>query len=350
MAVLEDKKKDFKCKIANISPESKKRVVYLNLSGGLAYERELLREWGIWDLELIEVQDREGVRPLWELLEGAQGAVIGYDQITAEVAEHLDGVKILALQSIGYNNIDIQAAAKAGICVTNAPGFCAEEVAVHTVGMAIDLVRKITFLDRSVQRGEWEAIQGYPARRIQGMTFGMVFFGAIPQLMAPILRALGMKLLVYAPTKTAEFLEKFGAQKAETLEELLEGADIVSMHTPLCPQTWHMMGWEQFQRMKRDAFFINTARGAVVDEAALVRALKEGQICAAAVDVIEEGERHAKSEIFGLENAVVTPHAAFFSEESYRAAKRIALEQIVCLLCRQTLPENLVNREFLEQR
>ena len=350
MELLEKKKKDSKLKIANSMPKDKKRVVYLNLKSGLTYERELLKQWGVQELELVEMQDESGTRPLWELLEGAQGAVIGYDQITAEIIEHLSEMKILALQSIGYNNIDVEAAAKAGICVTNAPGFCAEEVAVHTVGMAIDLVRKITFLDRSVQRGEWEAIQGYPARRIQGMTFGMVFFGAIPQLMAPMLRALGMKLLVYAPTKTAEFLENFGAQKAETLEELLENADIVSMHTPLCEQTWHMMGEQQFQRMKRDAFFINTARGAVVDEAALVRALKEGQICAAAVDVIEEGEGHAKSEIFGLENAIVTPHAAFFSEESYRAAKRIALEQIVCLLCRQTLPENLVNRALLERR
>ena len=350
MGALKDKKKDIKLEIANFAPESKKRVIYLNLKSGLAYERELLKEWGVRDLELVEIQDQAGDRPLWELLKGAQGAVIGYDQITAQIIEHLSEMKILALQSIGYNNIDVEAAARAGICVTNAPGFCAEEVAVHTVGMAIDLVRKITFLDRSVQRGEWEAMQGYPARRIRGMTFGMVFFGAIPQLMAPMLQALGMKLLVYAPTKTAEFLGEFGAQKAETLEELLENSDIVSMHTPLCEQTWHMMGERQFQRMKRDAFFINTARGAVVDEAALVRALKEGQICAAAVDVIEGGEGQPQSELFGLENAIITPHAAFFSEGSYQAAKRIALEQIVCLLCRQTLPENLVNRALLERK
>ena len=256
-------------------------------------------------------------------------------------------LKIVSLQSIGYNCVDIDAATEHNICVTNIPGFCADEVALHSVGFAIDLARKITFFDRTVQSGKWDPLLGYQTYRLKDKVFGMVFFGEIPKRMVPMLQSLGLKILVYAPTKTKEFLAEYGCEKAETLDELLETSDFVSMHCPLIEGvTYHMMGEEQFKKMKKTAFFINTARGSVVDEPALVKALKEGEIQAAAIDVIED-EATETSELFGLENCILTPHAAFMSEDAFYEGRRRCLEHLAQRLLKklEQRPTNIVNKE-----
>ena len=260
--------------------------------------------------------------------------------------EQLPDLKIVALQSIGYNNVDAAAATQLGICLTNVPGFCAEEVAVHAVGMAIDLVRKISFYDRSVRAGKWDPLIGYKTYRMTGMTFGLVFFGEIPKKMVPILKALGLEVIVYAPTKTKEYIESYGCEKVDTLEELLSRSDFVSLHTPLKPETIHMISEPQLRLMKKSAYLINTARGSVVDEPALVKALREGWIKGAGIDVIED-EVNEKNELFFLENVVITPHAAFISEDSFYDARRRALKQLVMRLSRKVTPEHLVNKDVV---
>ena len=323
------------------------KSVYFNIDDNLDYENSLLKEWGVEDLELVEIKDKEGKKSFVRHLqaEKAEGLVVEYEQVTKEVMEQLPDLKIVSLQSIGYNNVDTKAASELGICITNVPGFCAEEVAVHAVGMAMDLVRKITFLDRSVRAGKWDPLLGYKTYRMSGMTFGLVFFGEIPKKMAPILKALGMKILVYAPTKTKEYLADFGCAKAETLEELLANSDFVSLHTPLTPETRHMISEPRLKLMKKSAFLINTARGSVVDEPALVKALKEGWIKGAGIDVIED-ETNETSELFKLENTVITPHAAFVSEDSFYDARKRALKQLVMLLSWNKAPEYLVNKDM----
>jgi D-3-phosphoglycerate dehydrogenase len=239
--------------------------------------------------------------------------------------------------------VDAAAATERGVCVTNVPGFCAEEVALHAVGFAVDLVRKITYLDRTVRAGKWDPQLGYKTRRITGDTFGMVYFGAIPKLMVPMLKGLGLKVLVFAPTKTEEYLASFGCEKAATLDELLSASDFVSLHTPLMEHTYHMISEPQLRRMKPTAYLINTARGSVVDEPALVRALREGWIKGAGIDVIED-ETNEKSDLFALENTVITPHAAFLSEDSFYDAREKCLRQLVQRLARGERPEFLVNK------
>ena len=324
------------------------KAVYFNIDDNLDYENSLLKEWSVKDLELMEIKDKEGRKSFVQYLqeEKAEGLVVEYEQVTKAVMEQLPDLKIVSLQSIGYNNVDTKAASELGVCITNVPGFCAEEVAVHAVGMAMDLVRKITFYDRSVRAGKWDPLLGYKTCRMSGMTFGMVFFGEIPKKMVPILKALGMKVLVYAPTKTKEFLAEFGCEKAETLEELLKNSDFVSLHTPLTPETRHMISEPQLKLMKNSAFLINTARGSVVDEPALVKALKEGWIKGAGIDVIED-EANETSELFSIENTVITPHAAFISEDSFYDARRRALKQLVMLLSWKKAPEHLVNKDML---
>lgn len=321
------------------------KVVYFNIDDHLDYENGLLKDWGITDLELAEVKDKTSGK-FAEYLQDADGLVVEYEQVTKQVMEQCPKLKIVAVQSIGTNNLEKPAATSRGICLTNAPGFCAEEVAVHTIGMVLDLVRKLTFYDKSVRAGKWDPLIGYKTYRMTGLTYGMVFFGDIPKKMVPILKALGLKILVYAPTKTAEYLGKFGCEKAETLGELLWASDFVSLHCPLIPGvTYHLIGEEQLRQMKPSAFLINTARGSVVDEAALVKALKEGWIKGAGIDVIED-EANEVSELFSLnDNVVITPHAAFLSEDSFYAARRIALEQLVQRLCKKQIPTNLVNKD-----
>lgn len=317
------------------------KVVYYNVDDNLDYENSLLKQWGVSDIELVEIKDPNG--NFTELCQDADGVVVEYEQITREKMDQMPHLKIVSLQSIGYNNVDIEAATEKGICVTNIPGFCTEEVALHTIGLLIDLVRNITFYDRTVRAGHWDPLLAPKTHRITGKTIGLVFFGSIPKAMLPMLKALGLHILVYAPTKTKEYLEEFGCEKADTLERLLRESDFVSMHTPLLPETTHMIGEAELSMMKPSAFFINTARGAVVDEKALVEALKTGKIAGAGIDVIED-ETNEVSDLFQLENTVITPHAAFISEDSFYDGREKALRQLVMRLSEKKAPEFLVNK------
>ncbi|WP_028983785.1 C-terminal binding protein [Sporolactobacillus terrae] len=319
-----------------------KQVLYYNIDDSLDYERQLLTEWKINDLELIEVKDYENRKSFVDYAQDADGVVVEYQQITKGILNQLPHLKIVALQSIGVDNVDLGAATKRGVCVTNCPGFCSKEVALHTIGMIIDLTRKITYFDRTVRQGKWDPRLGYTTHRLEGKTVGLYFFGSIPRAMIPMLQALNVRILAYAPTKTKEFLEAYGVEKAETFDELLTESDIVSLHCPLMDTTQHLISERELKLMKKTAFLINTARGKVVDEAALIKALKGGDIQAAALDVIED-EDTEQSRLFSLENTVITPHAAFVSEDSFYAARKMTLEQLVQRLSADQRPTHLVN-------
>lgn len=321
------------------------RVVYYNIVDTLDYENSLLKKWNISGLDLIEVKNKDDGKTFSDYAEDADGAVVEYESVTRPVLEKLKRCKIIALQSIGYNNIDLPAATEKGICITNAPGFCTEDVALHCVGMLIDLVRNISWFDRRVRAGQWDYESAPPMHRIREKTIGLVFFGSIPKAMVPLLKGLGLRILVYAPTKSAGYLASYGVEKADTLEELLSTSDFVSLHMPLKKETYHMIGEDQLRRMKPTAYLINTARGAVVDENALVSALKAHVIAGAAVDVVEDVVHH-QSDLVGLDSVLITPHTAFLSEESFYSAREIALRQIVECLIERKAPENLVNREL----
>lgn len=336
-----------------------KKVVYYNVDDTLDFENQLLKEWGVDDIELIEFkngEDRDKPEAFLEATKDADGIVVEFFDVNASVIEKMDKCKIVALQAIGYSNVDIDAATEKGMAVTNSPGFCTPEVAVHTVGMMIDLARKITFLDRTTRQGEWNPhLCGPMVKRMAGQTVGLVFFGSIPKYMIPILKSMEMKVTCWAPTKTAEYLAEFGVEKVETLEQLLQESDFVSMHCPLVmkatpgrPSTYHLMGEKEFKMMKPSAYLINTSRGQTIDEAALVKALKEGWIRGAAIDVIED-EATEKTELSKLDNAIVTPHAAFVSVEAFEDARIIALRQLVELLHDGKVPENLVNKAVADK-
>lgn len=323
------------------------KIAYYNISDDLAYERSLLAQWGMGgkvDLADIKTGSNDDADFIASV-EDADGVVIEYYQITNEVMDRLPKLKVVGLQSIGTNMVDKPAATAHGIAVTNAPGFCVQEVAATAVGMIVDLARKITYYDRDVRRGNWEPLDGPMPSRIAGKTVGLVFFGGIPRLMVPALRAFGMNIIAFAPTKTAEFLAGYGVTKVDSLDELLAESDFVSIHTPLIEETHHLIGKRELALMKPTAFLVNTARGAVVDESALVEALRNGTIAGAAVDVIED-EDSERSELKTLDNVVINPHAAFLSEESFYQARAMALEGMVDLLVSGKPPRYLVNKDW----
>ncbi|KAB1660819.1 C-terminal binding protein [Pseudoclavibacter sp. CFCC 13796] len=323
------------------------KVVYFNIPDDLAYERQLLAEWGIADqIDLIEVKTEDN-RPetFLEAAQDADGVIVEYFELTGDVMRQMPNLKIASVQAIGSNNIDSATASELGVAVSNTPGFCVDEVAVHTVGLIIDLSRNISRLDRSVRAGKWDPMDAPMPHRLAGKTVGLVFFGGIPQRMVPMLRALELDVVVFAPTKSAEMLAEFGVRKAESLEELLRESDYVSLHTPLLPETRGLIGTEELGMMKPTAFLINTARGAVVDEKALVSALEAGGLAGAGIDVIED-EDTEQTELRRFENVVITPHAAFLSEESFLQARRQSLQCQIDRLVHGVAPRHLVNRDL----
>lgn len=319
----------------------KKKAIYYNMPGDLEYERLLLKEWQVDDLELVQVTGTNLINDVKE----AASLTLEYTEVNAEILKNLPNLKIIALQSIGTNEIDIETADKEGIYVTNTPGFCAYEVASHVMALLLDISRNISTYNASVKAGIWQPITGNQLHRLQGKTCGLVSLGSIPQALIPMLKGFGINVVFCHSSKTTEEADALGITKCDTLEELLAVSDIVSLHTPLLPTTKNMMDADTFSQMKDGAIFINTARGELVDEAALVNCLRSGKLSAAGLDVLADEANH-QSELIALDNVTITPHVGFLSKESLQESKKIALEQIVMCLTRGVKPAFSVNKNL----
>lgn len=327
------------------------RVLYYTLDGDTGRANEILHSWDMdTQIELIGHAHAPLVEAAPELYAGCKGYIGEFAPVSAEGARHMAqaGIRVAASMSIGLNHMDLAALADAGITVANCPGYCAEDVATHAIALMLDLMRKVTFTNRDVLAGDWNPKAGYPIFRTQGRTLGLVFFGAIARAVAPIAQALGMRVLVWAPTKSAETLADAGCDKAQTLDELLCASDVVSLHCPLIPQTEKLMGTREFALMKPTAYLINTARGPIVDENALVAALDEniatdgaGGIRAAGLDVLAD-ETHPNRALIEHPRVLVTPHAAYDSLEAADNLRIMSLEAVCDVLVRGQRPRHAV--------
>lgn len=320
----------------------KKNVVYYNMPGDLNYENRLLNEWGISDLALTQVTGNN----LIEDVKDAESLTLEYTEVGADTLKHLPNLKIIALQSIGTNEIDIKAADKAGIYVTNTPGFCAYEVASHVMALLLDLSRGISTYNTSVKAGNWTPFIGNELHRLKGKTCGLVSLGSIPLALIPMLKGFGINVVFCHSSKTDKEAEKLGITKCSSLEELLAISDIISLHTPLLPETENMINEETFSQMKDGTILINTARGGLIDEEALIKNLRSKKISAAGLDVLADEANH-NSQLISLENVIVTPHVGFLSKESLMESRRIALEQIVMSLSKGLKPTYTVNKNIV---
>jgi D-3-phosphoglycerate dehydrogenase / 2-oxoglutarate reductase len=241
-----------------------------------------------------------------------------YVPITGEVLDALPRCRLVVRYGVGVDNVDVEAAAARGVWVANVPDYGRDEVADHTLALALAVLRGVVVLDRSVREGSWDLEAARPLRRLSTLSYGVVGCGAIGTAVAGRAAGLGMRVLGYdmPQVRSAPPIERV------PLEELLSSSDVVSLHAALTPDTHHVIGAAALERMRPSAFLVNTARGGLVDAAALLAALDAGELAGAALDVLE-GEppdelgwrlaRHPK--------VVMTPHAAWYSEEAFHTLK-----------------------------
>ncbi|MGI6216943.1 MAG: C-terminal binding protein [Coriobacteriales bacterium] len=322
------------------------KVLYYTLEGNIQRARQILDEMGVSDqIELTGVGHEAYSSPSEQELEGMEAVITELTPIDTAEADLMDkaGIRIVASMSIGINHMDVEELEKMGIWVTNCPGYCAEDVALHAIAMTLDLERQITYGAKLVEKGGWDPRTGYKMRRISGQTMGLVFFGHIGREVAPLAKGLGMDVVVWAPTKTEEYLASFGCRKAETLDELLVQSDVVSLHCPLIPETRDLIGARELSLMKPTAFLINTARGELIDEDALADALDSGTIAAAALDVMRNEAGPRSERLISNPRCVITPHSAYLSEEADDNLRKMSLRSVCDLLIDGRKPSNAVN-------
>jgi len=247
------------------------------------------------------------------------------------VIEQLERCRCIVRVGIGYDSVDVAAATERGMMVCNVPDYCVEEVADHALSLLLAGVRHIARQDRWVRAGRWDRTGAKPTRRLRENVLGLVAFGRTARALAEKARGIVRTLLAFDPYVPQEVADAYGVKVVE-LDELLKRSDLVSVHAPLTEATCHLLGEREFNLMKPGVVLVNTSRGPVIDEAALARALREGPLGAAGLDVLEHEPPGPDCPLLGLDNVTITPHVAAYAEESvgdlYRGACQIAIDVI----------------------
>lgn len=290
----------------------------------------------------VTVGDADTPQDVIEQAADAEGLLNQYAPITEEVFEALDSLKVVARYGIGVDNVDIAAATEHDVRVVNVPSYSEEEVSSHAFALLMATLRKIPMLSNRVKSGTWDWKLAQPIPRIAGNTVGFAAFGKIPQKLAKKLSGFDVDFVAFDPYQSREELESLGVRKVD-FDTLLTESDFISIHTPLTDETRGMFDDEAFGKMKEDSILVNTARGPIIDEASLYDAITEGEIAGAGLDVMNE-EPPGDSPLFDLDSVVITPHIAWYSEESVEILRREAAEGVAAVL-RGEEPENLVNTE-----
>lgn len=265
------------------------------------------------------------------------GVVAGVDTWDEEVFKRAPRLKAIARFGVGVDNIDLERAQAHGIQVTNVPAGNANAVAELAIGLILSLTRSIPALRDSARRAYWDRRVGV---ELEGRTVGLLGFGNIAQMTATKLQGFGVNLLAYDKYPNEARAQALGVRLVSA-EEVLTHSDIVSMHLPSLKETHHMMSDAQFNMMKPTAYFVNTARGALVDEAALGRALESRRIAGAAIDVFEQEPVTADNPLLQMDNLLPTPHTAAETEETYRRVSLVTAQALLDVFAGKT-PANLL--------
>jgi len=313
----------------------------------LAIETEILARNGIQVLGGQCKSEDE----LIAIAQDADALLVQYARVGERTIKSMPDCKVIARYGIGVDIVDVQAATEAGIIVTNVAHYCIDEVADHAVAMFLCLARRLREYDKAVREGRWHwSACGAPIFRLKGQVVGVVGLGQIGSRIAARLKPFGMEVIVYDPYIADAKLAECGVRKA-SMAELLSISDAIFVQAPLTDATWHMFDAKAFAAMKTSAILVNTSRGPMVDNQALYEALTTGQIRGAALDDLED-EPAKKSNwrptnpLLKLDNVLVSPHAAYYSEEAIVEARSTAASEASRVLIGQ-MPLNVVNREVL---
>ncbi len=269
-------------------------------------------------------------------------------KVSARIIQALPRCRLIALGSVGVDLVDVAAATAAGIPVTNCPDTFIEEVADHAMTLLLSAFRRIVEQDRMVRDGRWK--EGRPALyeipRLMGQTLGFIAFGHIPRAVAMRARGFGLRMMAYDPFIEETIMPPYGVLPA-TLDEVLSQSDFITMHAPGTPEAAGMLKEQHFRRMKPNAVFINTGRGSTVDEPALIRALQEGWIAHAALDVLEQEPPGHNNPLLSMGNVTLSPHNASASARFDPARKR-RVGQELALSAQGRWPMSCVNPSVLQ--
>jgi D-3-phosphoglycerate dehydrogenase len=293
------------------------------------------------DVEIVSVECRNRDEAL-EAIREADVVMIGGFRVDAGMIAAMKRARVICGFGHGFEGVDVDAATRAGILVTNAAEICHLEVANHAAALILALNRKLVQYDRAMRRGVWDRPAGRPITPLDGETLGLVGLGAIGQALARRLQPFGLRVIAYDPYVEEHPPRELGVRMIADLRALLGESDWVSVQVPLNAETRHMLGEREFRAMKRTAYFVNCCRGGVVDEAALTRALEEGWIAGAGLDVFEQEPTDPANPLLRLENVIATPHAGGESTESAALSARVASRQAAAVL-RGEWPNRVVN-------
>ena len=245
----------------------------------------------------------------------ADAILVTYAKLTREILTQLTNCKAIGRFGLGVDNIDLPTAKEKGIAVNYVPDYCIREVSDHAMALLLALIRKIPLSNKLVQSGRWEMPAVVPIRRIEGTVLGLVGFGNIPRLVAPKALAFGIKVVAYDPYAKPEIFKAAGVKSVD-FDTLLNMSDYVSVHAPLLPATRGLMNAAAFAKMKKGAYIVNTARGPLIDEPALIAALDSGQLGGAGLDVVVAEPLAKDSPLLGRDNVIISPHTGFYSIEA----------------------------------
>ena len=273
----------------------------------------------------------------------------GRPRITAKVIEAGKKLKVVSLGSVGVDSVDVEAATKLGIPVTNCPDTFIEEVADHAMTLILASWRRLVVQDRMVRNGEWAKARPmlYQFPRLMGQTLGFISFGHVARAVAKRAAPFGFQLLAYDPYIEELVMSEYGVQPVG-LDELLQRSDIVSMHAPGTKDAHHLMKEPHFRKMKKTSLFVNTGRGSTVDESAMIKALQEGWIAGAGLDVLETEPVGHNNPLLGMDNVILTAHVASASDRFDKARKRRVGAELALVLSGKW-PRACVNPSILEK-
>lgn len=294
------------------------------------------------DIEFVPMELTEKADILRET-EYADAVMVHFDQIDKDVIANLKNCKIIARSAVGYDNIDLKAASEAKIPVTNVPDYCVEEVSNHTLMMVLNSAKKFNQLEVNVKKGLWgDFAIAKPVHAIRNQTLGLLGCGRIARCLAVKAQAFGMRVIAHDPYIRQEAVEPYGVTLVSK-DELLERSDFISMHLLLNEDTRKSINADFFKKMKKSAIFINTGRGGLVDEEALIEALRTGEIAGAGLDVLTAEGIDKDAPLQKFDNVIITPHAAWYSEEAFNTLLTSAAQEVVRALHGESV-KNQVNK------
>ncbi len=297
------------------------------------------------EAEIVPVEARdEG--SFQDAVKDASAIAVIDRRISAETIRRLSRCEHILALSVGFDCVDVEAATMKRIPVSNVPAYCTDDVANHAMALLLSITRKIPLLIKETKAGHWDY---NPAREIfnyREKILSIIGMGKIGRALVKKARGFGLRVTAYDPYLSDDIFEMLGVHRWYEFDELLRNADYVSIHAPLTDETHHLMDERAFDAMKNTAYVVNTARGKIIDQEALYHALQKKKIAGAAIDVLEKEPLQDDNILLNLENIILTPHIAWYSEESFHNSMVQGCDEIVRVL-KGLRPRFIVNPEIL---